>query len=303
MLEGLLGFQENPKNGLGIIRARTTGQIRSWEFIRDLKALEKLNMELGKIDFPGLYILIEGKNKIYIGEAKNIYKRIKTHILSPEEKIEKWEKVLIINDGRPATQSDFNDTVIRRALEFYLIKLFKANRFTVTAQGEKQNLNSNQDFIFQTLKIEIDFFLRKKNLIFREIEGKNQQEIFSDEIEKILKSKGFKIEKVQRYSIIVNNEEAFIRPGSKKPRGWQITFRGRKSGSFIDSLQNKKGYLLFSRNGLLLIPLSEVDKVIKDKTTYQQDTVDIWISFIDNKITLSYKQDTIDITHYKLVKD
>lgn len=119
-----IGYHEDPKNSDGIIRARTTKQIRSWEIPRTMKALEVLNNELGKIEFPGIYTLFEGKNKVYIGEAKNIYNRLKTHMANPEDKIKNWGKALVINDGRPATQSDFNDTVVRKALELYLIKLF-----------------------------------------------------------------------------------------------------------------------------------------------------------------------------------
>ncbi len=62
-----IGYHEDPKNSDGIIRARTTKQIRSWEIPRTMKALEVLNNELGKIEFPGIYTLFEGKNKVYIG--------------------------------------------------------------------------------------------------------------------------------------------------------------------------------------------------------------------------------------------
>ena len=142
-----IGYQEDPENSEGIIRARTTKQIRSWEIPRTMKALEVLNIELGRIEFPGIYILFEGK----------------------------------------------------------------------------------------------------------------------------------------------------------KPKGWQITFRWRKPGSFIDSLQKGEGYLLVSRNGVLLIPLTEVQKVILDKTAYEQDTIDIWIVFAEEKVTLSYKRNTIDVTKFRLI--
>jgi len=52
-----------------------------------MKAFESLNNELGKIESPGIYTLFEGKNKVYIGEAKNIYNRLKTHMTNPEDKI------------------------------------------------------------------------------------------------------------------------------------------------------------------------------------------------------------------------
>lgn len=296
-----IGYQEDPENSDGIIRARTTKQIRSWEIPRTMKALGVLNIELGRIEFPGIYILFEGKNKVYIGEAKSIYIRLKTHMSNPEDKIKNWSKALIINDGRPAMQSDFNDTVVRKALELYLIKLFKANKYTVVAQGEPQKLNAIQKFLVSTLREELNFFLLKKNVITKVLEEKGQEEVFGDELKKILEKSGRKIGEGGRYEAIIDGKKAFIRPGSKKPKGWQITFRGRKPGSFIDSLQKGEGYLLVSRNGVLLIPLTEVQKVILDKTAYEQDTIDIWIVFAEEKVTLSYKRNTIDVTKFRLI--
>lgn len=94
-----IGYHEDPRNGNGVIRARTTKQIRSWEMPRTIRALEAFNNELGGIEFPGIYILFEGRNKVYIGEAKNIYNRLKTHINSPEDKIKNWEKAIVIMSG------------------------------------------------------------------------------------------------------------------------------------------------------------------------------------------------------------
>jgi len=296
-----IGYQEDPENSEGIIRARTTKQIRSWEIPRTMKALEVLNIELGRIEFPGIYILFEGKNRVYIGEAKSIYIRLKTHMSNPEDKIKNWSKALIINDGRPAMQSDFNDTVVRKALELYLIKLFKANKYAVVAQGELQKLNAIQKFLVRTLREELNFFLLKKNVITKVLEEKGQEEVFGDELKKILEKCGRKIGEWGRYEAIIDGKKAFIRPGSKNPKGWQITFRGRKPGSFIDSLQKGEGYLLVSRNGVLLIPLTEVQKVILDKTAYEQDTIDIWIVFAEEKVTLSYKRNTIDVTKFRLI--
>lgn len=297
-----IGYYEDPENGDGIIRARTTKQIRSWEILRTMKALEELNKELGQIEFPGIYILFEGeKNKVYIGEAKNIYNRLKTHMSNPEDKIKNWNKALVINDGRPATQSDFNYTVVRKALELYLIKLFKANKYTVVAQGEPQKPNAIQKFLVNSLKEELIFFLLKKNVIFKVLEEKGQEEVFGDELKKIVEKSGRKIGEWGRYEAIIDIKKVFIRPGSKKPKGWQITFRGRKPGSFIDSLQKGDGYLLVSRNGVLLIPLIEVQKVIPDKAAYEQDTIDIWIVFAEENVTLSYKENTIDVTVFRLI--
>jgi hypothetical protein len=297
-----IGYQEDPKNGNGIKRARTTKQIRSWELPRTIKSLEVLNNEFGMIEFPSVYILFEGKSKVYVGEAKNIYNRLKTHMNAPEDKIKNWDKAIIINDGRPATQSDFNDTVVRKALELYLINLLKANKYTVVAQGESQTHNTTQKTLVTALTEELGFFLIKKNIITRFLEEHGQEEIFSDELKKIIGRSGRNIENWTKYEAIIDKEKVFIRPGSKKPKGWQITFRGRKPGSFIDCLLKGKGYLLVSRDGIPLIPLSEVQKVIKDKTAYEQDTIDIWVVFTEDGITLSYKKESIEITNFRLVK-
>lgn len=295
-----IGFYEEPKNGLGIIRARTTLQIRSWEMPRSQKALERFNTEIGKVEFPGIYMLF-AKGKVYVGEAKNLYNRIKTHMNTPDDKIKEWERALVVNDGRPAAQSDFNDTVVRRALEIYLVRLLKANKYTVVSQGEPQILNSLQKHIVDSLIIELDAFLKKKNVITKILEEHGQEEVFKDELMKILQKNGRKVANWKGQEVEIDGIKTFVRPGSKKPRGWQITIRGRKLGSFIDSFKKGNGLLLVPRNGVLLIPLSKIQTVIKDETAYDQDTIDIWIVFGDEKITLSYKDETIDVTGFRLV--
>lgn len=302
MVENNIGFYEEPRNGNGIKRSRTTLQIRSWDMPRSQKALESFNTEIGKADFPGIYILF-AKNKIYIGEAKSLYSRIKTHMTTPDDKIKEWDRVVVINDGRPATQSDFNDTVIRRALEIYLVRLLKANKYNVVSQGEPQTLNSLQKHTVDSLIVELNSFLKKKNIITKVIEERGQEEVFGDELKKILQKSGKNITRWGAYEIEIEDHKAFVRPGSKKPRGWQITFRGRKPGSFIDSLRKGDGFLLVSRNGVLLIPLAEVRKVIKDKNAFNQDTIDIWIVFGDENITLRYKEEIIDVTKFRLLSN
>ncbi len=297
-----IGFYEEPRNNHGIVRAWTARQVRSWEIPRNMRALEAFNEELGGMEFPTIYTLFEGKNRVYIGEAKNIYNRLKTHINNPEEKIKDWKKAIVINDGRPATQSVFNDTVVRKALELYLIRLFKANKYVVVAQGEPQKLNATQKFLVDSLKTELNSFLRKKTIIYKVLEEAGQEEVMRDDLKKILQNTARKIQKWESHAVVIDSKKAFIRAGSPKPRGWQITLRGRTSESLIESFKRGDGYLLVSRNGVLLIPLVEVQKVITDKTAYEQDTIDVWINFTEEKATLSYKQNTIDVTKFKLIQ-
>lgn len=297
MADTEIGYHEDPKNSNGIIRARTTKQIRSWHIPRSIKALEKLNEEMGKIAFPGNYLLFD-QMKVYIGEAGNIYDRLKNHIKNPEDKIKNWDNALVFNDGRPATQSDFNDTVVRLALELYLIRLFKANKYRVVSQGRQTTLNPIQKQTVNSLLQELNYFLLKKNIISKALEEEGLEEIFDDELKKLLTDQGKQIQKWTAYEAIVDGQKAYIRPGSLKPKGWQITFRDR----FLNSLQKGDGYLLVSRDGVLLIPLRTVRQVVKDKAAYQQNTIDVYILFTSEKITLSYKKNTIDVTAHKLRK-
>ena len=67
-----------------------------------------------------------------------------------EGTIKNWGKALVINDGRPATQSDFNDTVVRKALELYLI-----NSFTSLKSSLNMGLSIYSFFIFCSLKLPV----------------------------------------------------------------------------------------------------------------------------------------------------
>jgi len=292
-----IGYHEDPKNSNGIIRARTTKQIRSWQIPRSIKALEKLNDEMGNIPFPGNYILFD-RMKVYIGEASNIYDRLKSHIKNPVDKIKNWDNALILNDGRPATQSDFNDTVVRLAIELYLIRLLKANKYRTVSQGQQPTLNAVQKHIVSSLLRELNQFLLKKNIITKSLEEEGLEEIFEDELKKMLASHNKQVQEWSAYEAIIDGQKAYIRPGSLKPKGWQITFRDR----FLNSLQKGVGYLLVSRDGVLLIPLREVRKVVKDKAAFQQNTIDVYILFTHDRITLSYKKNVIDVSAYKLRK-
>lgn len=299
MEEKNIGYYEDPKNGESIIRSRTTEQIRSWDFPRSLKALELFNAELGKIDYPGIYILIETKlNKAYIGEAKSLYTRLKTHSSTPEDKIKNWDRVVIINDGRPANQSDFNDNVVRLELEYYLISLFKANKYKVVAQGAKQTLNALQKVIVTKLILELNFFLIKKGLIQKLIAVSGQEEVMLDELKKILERHKYIINEFKAYEATINGEKVFIRPGSKKTKGWQVTFRD----VFKKTLLDENGSLLMPRDGILLIPFSEIKKAINDADAFKRNTIDIFIAFEEDSIKLRYKNSEVDVTDYRIVK-
>lgn len=294
-----LGYSESPKNGTGIIRARTTGQLRIWRIPKTQRAIETLHKEFGEQEFPGVYILFE-KRKVYVGEAKSIYNRLNQHFQTPDEKIKGWDRAIIINDGRIATQSDFNDTVVRKALEYHLNKLLKANKYTVVSQASPQVANPSQQPIINILQGETDHVLIKQNVIEKLLAEKGQEEVHLNELKKILEAKGYEIEESKwgAYEAVVNKKTIYIRPGSKKPRGWQVTFRDR----FKKALEDATGSLLMPRDGVILVPFSEIKKAIPDSSAFKQNTVDVFIEFkSDGKVFLKYKKSEIDITSFKIL--
>jgi hypothetical protein len=139
-------------------------------------------------------------------------------------------------------------------------------------------------------------------LISKDIENKEEREVFSDEVKSVLIRSKMVINKWKEKDAVINGKPTFIRQGSKKDKGYQITIRGGKPGSFIDCLKTKTGNLLVRRDGILLIPLSKIHDVINDDSALEQDTVDIYIIFKDEKAFLNYKVNTIDVTEYKLSK-
>lgn len=226
--------------------------------------------------------------------------RLTLHIKSPEDKIKNWDRAIIINDGRNATQSDLNDENIRLVLEDYLVKLFKINRYkTVTASSRSPSLSSQQKTLFISFKDEIAILLSNKNKINKFITERTDAELDLGEVKKTLIRKGWSIQDWGAQYAIVNNMPTVIRPGSAKRKGWQVTFRGSKS---LARMEEGNGYLLMPRGKILIIPLKEIKNFLSqvDGDVFKRDTIDIFIRFDEDKIALVYKDSELTITHYSV---
>lgn len=292
------GYTENPPNSHGIVRSRTTGALRAWEFPRTDAALAEIESEWGSQPYPGNYIvLLPDSKRVYVGEAKDLIGRLRTHFSQPDKKFAKWQRAFIFNDGRSAKQSDFTDTVVRRALEHHTILLFRANQYTVLAQGQQQDMNATQQAIVSRLLPELDHLLIKKGYIERPLAPESEREVFPDEVQAILRKSGLTIGDWSAYEAIIDGQIAFIRKGSLKPKGWQVTFRNR----FKEALEAGEGFLLVPRNGVLLIPMSEIKKVVIPPSAFKQNTIDVYVKFGPAKVTLSYRDKAIDISRFRLL--
>jgi len=293
------GFISNPVNGLGIIRARTMlGNLRLWDMPRSEQALVLIIDEIGKSPLPGIYLLFDERSekKVYIGQTENLETRLKTHMKTPEDKIKSWERAFIINDARNAAHSDLNDENIRLVLEDYLVRLFKLNRFQVETSASRQpGLSATQKTLCESFKEEINILLANKGKINKFIRHKQDDEIYLDDARKVLAQKGWQIQEWGAAYAVINNKKCIVRPGSEKPKGWQVTFRGSQSYA---ELKNGNGFLLMPRGKLLMIPIERIRLLVLSTTpdAFTHDTVDVFVQFGEEKISLIYKTGNIDIT-------
>lgn len=297
-----IGYSEHPPNGNEIRRARTTWQIRSWYIPRKQKSLKALIKELATVRYPAIYILFEKRTKAYVGEAEHFPARMNQHMTNPDDKIKNWNEVLVISDGRPITQSIFNNKAVRQALEAHLNKLLKTNKYEVVASVRSPTLDQSQQCIFDKLLPELYFFLEKKGIITKPLDEEGQQQIFLDELKDLFKRMGIPMKKWgEKEAISPEGKKVFIRQGSPKSKGWQVTIRGRKSGSFIDCARRGDGYLLVPRGGILFIPLNIIQEFIP-KDGFERDTVDIFFDFGSQEVTLKYHDKVLNVTEFRLLK-
>lgn len=298
-----LGFQSLPENGLKIVRSRTLlGNLRLWEIPRSEKALATVVEEIGRSPIPGLYVLVDerAEKRAYIGQTEDLASRLLIHIRTPEEKIRHWQRAFIFNDGRSASQSDLNDENIRLTLENYLVDLFKINRYrVVTVSTRLPGLSSNQRILCDAFREEINVLLSNRGAITRFLLGRLDDEVYLDEARRILLRKGHHVQKWGEKYATIDGYPVIIRPGSRKPKGWQVTFRGSKS---LAQLKAGQGFLLMNRGGLVLLPLQEIrDFVLSvDPAALQRDTVDIFLRFDEQNILLVYKGSEKDVTQHSV---
>jgi hypothetical protein len=86
-----------------------------------------------------------------------------------------------------------------------------------------------------------------------------------------------------------------VRPGSPKPKGWQITLRN----AFRESVRDGDGYLLVNRGRDLLIPFDELKGFLG--SALNQKTVDIFVRFeSDASATVSFKKADLDVSEFLL---
>lgn len=265
-----------------------------------LEVAKTLEKEFGKFSHPGIYILYHSKlKKFYVGESSDLKNRVDNHMRSDPKELKEWNIAYIINDMRQIKYSKFANSDVRKKIEKLIIQELEENDFIVGNKVKEQlNLSEEQRRSAEKLFDEIRFLMVEYRMISeKEIEAVDEDEKNIDEMIEFLISLGHSTQ-LNQYEGIVDDLPAYMRPGSRKPKGWQITLRD----TFRQSVRDKDGYLLVNRGRCLLIPFSEIRTFLQDKLN--QDTVDVFVNFISNtRANICYQDKALDVSSFFLTKD
>jgi hypothetical protein len=277
------GWDIDPADGRGVVRGRTKlGQLVVWLIPSDpLQSV--IEEELGKgLSHPGLYVLMdEETDHIYVGESANLRARLGQHLDHPPKELGRFDRVLIVNDGRAAVHSRFNDSTLREALEQAAIRLFLEGELysVVNQQKRMPELSVTQQTLFEELKGELGHVLYELELITsRPKPAVNSALVRPQDVSG--RFPGRAITSIKGYEGTLDGTPVFFRKGSDKPQGLQVTIRVGEP--FGKSVLDGKGQLCFNRGRCYLIPNSEVRAWLGAKLKNQ--TVDIFLRLEDETL-------------------
>lgn len=286
------GWEEDPVQN-DIARARSKlGQLRIWRFPKQ-KVAEMTKQDFaGSLSYPSLYMLCtDDSKKVYVGQTDDITQRLKSHQDNPPKEIQDWAFAIVINDARSSAQSIFNDATLRLDLEKRVINIINNAAVVNKAKGAPE-LTVAQQALSERLRQELNYVLVKlgfaKETTVKQI---NEKEIPVKEMERILIEKGYDC-KLGEYEGEINSEKVYIRDGSKKDKGWQVTLRDE----FRKAMKDGKGYLLINRGQGWLIPAKVLSNWLGDKL--EQSTVDIFLNLHTKELVSAAPIKSLNVANY-----
>jgi hypothetical protein len=272
----LYGWDIDPADGKGVVRGRTKlGQLVIWLIPAEpLRAV--VDEELGKgLAHPGLYVLLDDEtDRAYIGESSNLKARLIQHLDHAPKELRRFDHALILNDGRAAVHSRFNDSTLREALEQATIRLFHdgGSHSEVNQQKRMPELSVTQQTLFESLKKELGHVLYELELIT----DRPKQTADSGVIRPPDAARRFPdaaITDVKGYEGKSGEVTVYFRKGSEKPQGFQVTIRVAEP--FGKAVVLGEGFLCMNRGRCYLIPNSELNRWLGSKL--EQQTVDVFL--------------------------
>jgi len=270
------GWDIDPADAKGVVRGRTKlGQLVVWLIPAEpLKSV--VEKELGKgMAHPGLYVLLDDEtDRAYVGESSNLRARLGQHLVHAPKELGRFDQALIINDGRAAVHSRFNDSTLREALEQATIKLFiDGGSHSVTNQQKRMpDLSVTQQTLFESLKGELGHVLYELELIPSRPKPVTDSAIVRPQ-DVTSKFPGRAITSIKGYEGVLDGTPVFFRKGSEKAQGLQVTIRVGEP--FGKAVVKGSGFLCINRGRCYLIPNSEVKSWLRAKLEHQ--TVDVFL--------------------------
>jgi GIY-YIG catalytic domain-containing protein len=270
------GWDLDPADSKGVVRGRTKlGQLTLWLIPAEpLRAV--VDEELGKgLSHPGLYVLLdEESERAYVGESSNLKARLGQHLDHPPKELGRFDRALILNDGRAAVHSRFNDSTLREALEQATIKflLEGGSHSLVNQQKRMPELSVTQQTLFESLRAELGHVLYELELITSRPRATVDSAILRPQ-DAATRFPSVGIVDIKGYEGKLKGEPVYFRKGSEKPQGLQVTIRVGEP--FGKSVVQGRGFLCYNRGRCYLIPNSEVRSWLGVKL--EQQTVDIFL--------------------------
>ncbi|MGA8275702.1 MAG: GIY-YIG nuclease family protein [Thermoplasmata archaeon] len=270
------GWDLDPTDARGVVRGRTKlGQLTIWVIPAEpMRAV--IDDELGKgLQHPGLYVLFDDEtDRAYVGESSNLKARLNQHLDKAPKELGRFDRALILNDGRAAVHSRFNDSTLREALEQATIKMFHegGSHALVNQQKRMPELSVAQQTIFESLRNELGHVLYELEFIT----GRPRPTIDIGVIRPQDAAARFPaagITDIKGYEGRSAGQTVFFRKGSEKPQGLQVTIRvGEPFGKAVVA---GEGLLCMNRGRCYLIPNAAVKAWLGAKLENQ--TVDIFL--------------------------
>ncbi len=272
----IYGWDLDPADAKGVVRGRTKlGQLRVWiipaEHIRSVS-----DSDLGKgLSHPGLYVLFDDeKDKAYVGESSDLKSRLGQHLDHAPRELGRFDRALLLNDGRAAVHSLFNDSTLRQALEQATIRLFKDGSALSLANSQQSmpDLSVTQHTLFEKLRGELGHVLYELEMIRdRPKPAIDDEVVRAQDMPAKFPSKAIRVE--SEYEGSLEGNPVYVRKGSSKPQGLQVTIRvGEPFGKAVLA---GKGFLCINRGRCYLIPNADIKRWLGQKL--QQQTVDIFL--------------------------
>ena len=263
-------------DGRGVVRGRTKlGQLVVWLIPAEpLRAV--VDEELGKgLYHPGLYVLLDDEaERAYVGESSNLKARLGQHLDKPPRELGRFDRALILNDGRAAVHSRFNDTTLREALEQATIRLLLdgGSHSLVNQQKRMPELSVTQQTLFESLRNELGHVLYELELIAGRPRAHADAGIVRPQ-DAATRFPAALITDIKGYEGTSGGQTVFFRKGSEKPQGLQVTIRVGEP--FGKAVVKGEGFLCMNRGRCYLIPNREVRSWLGKKL--EQQTVDVFL--------------------------